>query len=222
MTGSLMSVMSKFAGSRNKRPDVVCDVLAPTQKRKKVKPSDWKQPVAAEGGPVDPELIPSYDGHVVGRIWRGQDCGLLKCRSRYMALTGWELTDSQAGPLAEQLIRAVQQDLGLGLTGGLGFNALELHVVATSRQTSRSHQVRATCYLQYILGSSLFSDKSGNIVPVRLWPLLRDVSHVGSSSMSPTNIVPEGPSILETRGKTVVDYDRARNTTHRLNVLAMT
>ncbi|KAI5655057.1 hypothetical protein M9H77_32244 [Catharanthus roseus] len=42
LTGSLMSVMSKFAGSRNKRPDVVCDVPAPTQKRKKVKPSDWE------------------------------------------------------------------------------------------------------------------------------------------------------------------------------------
>ncbi|KAI5676113.1 hypothetical protein M9H77_07067 [Catharanthus roseus] len=28
--------------SRNKRPDVVRDVPAPTQKRKKVKPSDWE------------------------------------------------------------------------------------------------------------------------------------------------------------------------------------
>ncbi|KAI5675218.1 hypothetical protein M9H77_06168 [Catharanthus roseus] len=72
-------------GSHNKRSDVVRDVSAPTQKRKKVKPSDWEQTEAAEGGPVDPELIPSYGGH---------------CRSRYMALTGWELTDSQAGPLA--------------------------------------------------------------------------------------------------------------------------
>ncbi|KAI5676748.1 hypothetical protein M9H77_07698 [Catharanthus roseus] len=29
-------------GSRNKRPDVARDVLTPTQKRKKVKPSDWE------------------------------------------------------------------------------------------------------------------------------------------------------------------------------------
>ncbi|KAI5659480.1 hypothetical protein M9H77_28273 [Catharanthus roseus] len=42
LTSSLMLVMSKFAGSRNKRPDVVRDVPAPTQKRKKVKPSDWE------------------------------------------------------------------------------------------------------------------------------------------------------------------------------------
>ncbi|KAI5674196.1 hypothetical protein M9H77_14560 [Catharanthus roseus] len=71
LTGSFMSVMSKFAGSHNKRPDVVRDVPAPTQKRKKVKPSDWEQTVAAEGGLVDPELIPSYGGHVACRIWRG-------------------------------------------------------------------------------------------------------------------------------------------------------
>ncbi|KAI5673600.1 hypothetical protein M9H77_13964 [Catharanthus roseus] len=75
-------------GSRNKRPEVARDVPAPTQKRKKVKASDWEQTGAAEGGPVDPELIPSYGGHVAGLIWRGQDRGLLKCRSRYMALTG--------------------------------------------------------------------------------------------------------------------------------------
>ncbi|KAI5670861.1 hypothetical protein M9H77_11225 [Catharanthus roseus] len=49
-------------------PEVTRDVLAPTQKRKKVKTSDWEQTEAAKGGPVDPELIPSYDGHVAGRI----------------------------------------------------------------------------------------------------------------------------------------------------------
>ncbi|KAI5656299.1 hypothetical protein M9H77_25092 [Catharanthus roseus] len=72
LTGSFMSVMSKFAGSRNKRPEVARDVSAPTQKRKKVKPSNWEQTEAAERGPVDPELIPSYGGHVAGQIWRGQ------------------------------------------------------------------------------------------------------------------------------------------------------
>ncbi|KAI5678042.1 hypothetical protein M9H77_08992 [Catharanthus roseus] len=41
LTGSFISVMSKIARSRNKRPEVAHDVLAPTQKRKKVKASDW-------------------------------------------------------------------------------------------------------------------------------------------------------------------------------------
>ncbi|KAI5683482.1 hypothetical protein M9H77_04710 [Catharanthus roseus] len=103
LTGSFMSVMSKFAGSRNKRPEVAHDVPARTQKRKKVKASDWEQTEPAEGGPVVPELIPLYGGHVTGWIWRGQDHGLLKCQSRYMALIGWELTDLQAGPLASGL-----------------------------------------------------------------------------------------------------------------------
>ncbi|KAI5663312.1 hypothetical protein M9H77_22635 [Catharanthus roseus] len=71
LTGSFMSVMSMFAGSRNKRPEMARDVPAPTQKRKKVKASDWEQTEAVETGPVDPELIPSYGGHVAGRIWRG-------------------------------------------------------------------------------------------------------------------------------------------------------
>ncbi|KAI5680107.1 hypothetical protein M9H77_01334 [Catharanthus roseus] len=72
LTGSFMSVMSKIAGSCNKRPKVAREVSASTQKRKKVKPSDWEQTEPAEGGPVDPELIPSYGGHVAGPIWRGQ------------------------------------------------------------------------------------------------------------------------------------------------------
>ncbi|KAI5656359.1 hypothetical protein M9H77_25152 [Catharanthus roseus] len=78
LTGSFMSVMSKIAGSRNKRPEVAHKVPVPTQKRKKLKLSDWEQTGPAEGGPVDPELIPSYGGH---------DRGSLKFRSRYMALT---------------------------------------------------------------------------------------------------------------------------------------
>ncbi|KAI5678500.1 hypothetical protein M9H77_09450 [Catharanthus roseus] len=68
LTGSFMSVMSKFAGSRNNRPKVAHDVLAPMQKRKKVKASDWEQTEATERGPVDPELIPSYGGHVAGQM----------------------------------------------------------------------------------------------------------------------------------------------------------
>ncbi|KAI5661066.1 hypothetical protein M9H77_20389 [Catharanthus roseus] len=118
----------RFARSRNKRPDVFRDVPAPTEKRKKVKPSDWEQTEAAERGP---------------------DRSLLKCRSRYMALTGWELTDSQAGPL----------DLGLGLTKGLGFNALELHIVATSRQTSQSHQTMYSCPPHPTSGGTLTAEQ---------------------------------------------------------------
>ncbi|KAI5661530.1 hypothetical protein M9H77_20853 [Catharanthus roseus] len=121
LTGSFMSVMSKIAESRNKRPEVAREVSALTQKRKKVKPSDWEQTCPAEGGPVDPELLPSYGGYVAG---------------------SWFI------------------EVPVALYG--------------------TH--RAACYLQYILGSSLFNDKSGNIVPVRLWLLLQDVSSVGRFS----------------------------------------
>ncbi|KAI5654726.1 hypothetical protein M9H77_31913 [Catharanthus roseus] len=57
--------------SRNKRLEVARDVPVPTQKRKKVKASNWEQIGAADRGLVDLELIPSYGGHVAGPIWRG-------------------------------------------------------------------------------------------------------------------------------------------------------
>ncbi|KAI5649825.1 hypothetical protein M9H77_35830 [Catharanthus roseus] len=119
LTGSFMSVAR--------------DVLAPTQKRKKVKTSDWEQTEAVEGGLVDPKLIPSYGGHVAGR-----DRGLLKCQSRYMALTGWDPTDLQAQPLAS--------------------GSAELHAVDTSRQNSQSHQ--AWIYLYFPMFSPPFRHSS--------------------------------------------------------------
>ncbi|KAI5658703.1 hypothetical protein M9H77_27496 [Catharanthus roseus] len=80
LTGSFMSMMSKISGSRNKRPNVA------------------RETGPADGGPVDPKLIPSYGGHVAGPIWRGQIS--LKWRSHYIALTGWDLTDAQVHSLA--------------------------------------------------------------------------------------------------------------------------
>ncbi|KAI5659391.1 hypothetical protein M9H77_28184 [Catharanthus roseus] len=64
---SFMSVISKISMSCNKRPDKARDVPAPTQ-RKRVKTSDWEQTGPAEGGSIDSELIPSYDGHMAGPI----------------------------------------------------------------------------------------------------------------------------------------------------------
>ncbi|KAI5668932.1 hypothetical protein M9H77_18785 [Catharanthus roseus] len=63
LTGSFMSVMSKITGSRNKRPEVAREVPDSTQKRQKVKPSDWEQTASR---------VPSYGGHVAGPIWRRQ------------------------------------------------------------------------------------------------------------------------------------------------------
>ncbi|KAI5654856.1 hypothetical protein M9H77_32043 [Catharanthus roseus] len=88
LTGSFISMMSKISGSRNKRTNVTREVPAPTQRRKKVKSSDWEQTSPGDGGPFDPELIRSYGGHVADPIWGGHDRGSLKCRSRYMALIG--------------------------------------------------------------------------------------------------------------------------------------
>ncbi|KAI5672480.1 hypothetical protein M9H77_12844 [Catharanthus roseus] len=130
--------MCKISGSRNKRPDKTHETPAPTQ-RKKVKSSKWEQTGPSEGGLVDPELIPLYDGHVAGPIWCGQDRGLLKSQSRCM----------------------------------------ELFDVATDPRSRLPSSDRAACYIQYLLGSSLFTDKIGNIAPSKLWPLVKDVRSSG-------------------------------------------
>ncbi|KAI5649957.1 hypothetical protein M9H77_35962 [Catharanthus roseus] len=64
-------MMSKIAGSRQKRPEKSRPPANPTQ-RKKSKNDGWEQTGPANGGPQDPVIVPSYSGHVAGCIWRGQ------------------------------------------------------------------------------------------------------------------------------------------------------
>ncbi|KAI5678312.1 hypothetical protein M9H77_09262 [Catharanthus roseus] len=67
---SAQEPLTQFSGPA-RRPNKARDVPSPTQ-RKRVKASNWEQTGPAEGGTVDPELIPSYWGHVAGSILRGQ------------------------------------------------------------------------------------------------------------------------------------------------------
>ncbi|KAI5649727.1 hypothetical protein M9H77_35732 [Catharanthus roseus] len=92
LTGSFMSVKSKIAGSRQKRPEKSCPPTNRTQ-RKKAKNDGWEQTGPVDGGPQDPVLVPSYSGHVAGSIWRGHDRDILKSRSPYVSLTGWTPSD---------------------------------------------------------------------------------------------------------------------------------
>ncbi|KAI5678126.1 hypothetical protein M9H77_09076 [Catharanthus roseus] len=83
LTGSFMSVMSKIAGSRQKRSEKSRPPTNPTQ-RKKSKNDGWEQTGPADGGPQDPVIVPSYSGH---------DRGILKSRSRCVSPTGWTPSD---------------------------------------------------------------------------------------------------------------------------------
>ncbi|KAI5662527.1 hypothetical protein M9H77_21850 [Catharanthus roseus] len=74
------------------------------------------------------------------------DRGLLKSRSCYIVLTGWTLSDPEV-----------------------------LFDVTTDPRSRLSSSDMTACYIQYLLGSLLFTDKSGNIVPAKLWLLLKDV-----------------------------------------------
>ncbi|KAI5663197.1 hypothetical protein M9H77_22520 [Catharanthus roseus] len=70
LTDSFMSVMSKIARSRQKRPEKSHPPTNSMQK-KKAKNAGWEQTGPTDGGPQDPILIPSYSGHIAGSIWCG-------------------------------------------------------------------------------------------------------------------------------------------------------
>ncbi|KAI5659563.1 hypothetical protein M9H77_28356 [Catharanthus roseus] len=74
LTGSFMSVMNKISGSQEEIEGFILGADRPSR-----------------GRSCCPGAHPSYRGH---------DHGLLKCRSRYMALIGWNVTDAQVFPLA--------------------------------------------------------------------------------------------------------------------------
>ncbi|KAI5681141.1 hypothetical protein M9H77_02368 [Catharanthus roseus] len=142
-------VMSKITGSRQKRPEKSHPPTNPMQ-RKKSKNGGWEQTGPADGGPQDLVLVPSYSDHVAGSIWRGQDRGILKSRSHCVSLTSWTPSD----PTVVQL---------------------DLAAVAESPRSGLSTEQRATCYVLYLPDSSLFTYKSENNVPGKLWPLVKNI-----------------------------------------------
>ncbi|KAI5653924.1 hypothetical protein M9H77_31111 [Catharanthus roseus] len=88
-----------IAGSRQKIPEKSRPPTNPTQ-RKKSKNDGWEQTGPADGGPQDPDIVPSYSSHVAGCICRGQDRVILKSRSRYVSMTGWTPSDLAVVQLA--------------------------------------------------------------------------------------------------------------------------
>ncbi|KAI5654646.1 hypothetical protein M9H77_31833 [Catharanthus roseus] len=147
------------ASSSGHRPKPDCWVATkktrpptnPTQ-RKKSKNDGWEQTCPADGGPQDPVIIPSYSGH---------DKGILKSRSRYVSLT------------------VIQSDLDIS-DSSTGINSQDLAGVADSPRSRLSTEQRTACYVLYLLGSSLFTDKSLDI------PIF---SHVCTSGESGSEVV---------------------------------
>ncbi|KAI5658682.1 hypothetical protein M9H77_27475 [Catharanthus roseus] len=131
----------------------------PTQ-RKKAKNDGWEQTGQDNGDPQDPVLVPSYSGHIANLnilfiflflvfTLFLQDRSILKSRSRYISLTGW----TPSNP--------------------------DLALVAESPRSGLSTEQRAAFYVLYLLGSSLFTNKTGNNTPEKLWLLVKNVSSIG-------------------------------------------
>ncbi|KAI5653917.1 hypothetical protein M9H77_31104 [Catharanthus roseus] len=160
---SFMSVMSKIAGSRQKRPEKWRPPTNPMQ-RKKSKNDDWEQTGPADGGPQDPVLVPSYSGHRHSEV-----------EVRYVSLTGWTPNDP-----------AVVQ-----LAGEIGLSHLRSYMF----------QHPNSSLLSAFVESSLFTNKSGNNVPGKLWPLVKNVTYLywnlGQASRADAKELSGGWSLLE-------------------------
>ncbi|KAI5672815.1 hypothetical protein M9H77_13179 [Catharanthus roseus] len=77
-----------------------------------------------------------------------------------------KLIPSYSGHIASSIWRR-QSDLGIIYSGG-GINAQELAQVAENPDSGLSPEHRAACYITYLLESSFFTDKSGNIIHAKL------------------------------------------------------
>ncbi|KAI5671051.1 hypothetical protein M9H77_11415 [Catharanthus roseus] len=97
----------------------------------------------------------------------------------------WELTGlADSGRIDPELIPlygghvagCIFRDRGtLHLTGWTLGDPEQLSDVATDPHGRLSSSDRAACYLQYLLGSSLFTNKNDNVVTAKLWPLVKNV-----------------------------------------------
>ncbi|KAI5671861.1 hypothetical protein M9H77_12225 [Catharanthus roseus] len=115
--------------------------------------------------------------------------GILKSRSRYMSLTNWTPSDPTVVQLAGEtglshlrscMFQHPNYSYDLDISdSSIGINAQELAGVADSPRSGLSMEQRAVCYVLYLLGSSVFTDKNENNVPGKLWPLVKNVSSVG-------------------------------------------
>ncbi|KAI5659174.1 hypothetical protein M9H77_27967 [Catharanthus roseus] len=87
------------------------------------------------------------------------------------------LISSNSGHIAGSIWRG-QSDMRI-TNSSVGINGQDLAQVAESPGSRLSTELRTAYYVQYLLGSSLFIDKSDNNVLGKLWLLVKDVFFVG-------------------------------------------
>ncbi|KAI5672260.1 hypothetical protein M9H77_12624 [Catharanthus roseus] len=90
-----------------------------------------------------------------------EDRSILKSRSSYVSLTSWTPSDLAVS------------DLDIS-DSSISINGQNSASVAESPGSALFTEQRATCYVLYLLRSSLFTDKSGNNVLGKMWPLVKN------------------------------------------------
>ncbi|KAI5663002.1 hypothetical protein M9H77_22325 [Catharanthus roseus] len=78
-------------------------------------------------------------------------------------------------------------------------HTVEFAQIVKEPDSRLSMELKATYYVQYLLGTSLFTDKSGNIVLAKLWPIVKDVWSSGMDVLVLSYVCPSS----ETRSEVV-------------------
>ncbi|KAI5649635.1 hypothetical protein M9H77_35640 [Catharanthus roseus] len=158
--------------------------------RKKAKNDSWEQTSPANGGPQDPVLVPSYNGHIACSIWRGHDRGILKARTitfdvlhvpasellLAICLCGEVAARHYQFPhaLGEMIVTLHNVEFILGVSSygniseldisdsSIGINGQDFASIAESPGSGLSKEQRAACYVL------------GHNVPGKLWPLVKN------------------------------------------------
>ncbi|XP_061990668.1 protein MAIN-LIKE 2-like [Rosa rugosa] len=146
------------------------------------------------GGPHDPSVLKSFKSHVAAAIWFNKEHDPLKLQNHSYKLTQWG--DSISVPEGVRLDKTYYASLlssTLGVTideaknemsryGGNGVTLewLRLRFQSVSDDSSLEFiEFAARGFLLYILGCTLFVDKTGNRINVIYLHFLRDLNRVG-------------------------------------------
>ncbi|XP_021724884.1 protein MAINTENANCE OF MERISTEMS-like [Chenopodium quinoa] len=125
----------------------------------------WLVSTPMAGGPKDGIVIPSYGGHVAAAIWGGVERGVLRS-----FVERWQ-PDTNIFHLSfgEMMImlHGVYHILEISIDGTMVFTVmdpLQLRVLETTFNVERPPEISVVAFMWVLLGSSLFVDKSGNIL----------------------------------------------------------
>ncbi|XP_028052559.1 protein MAIN-LIKE 2-like [Camellia sinensis] len=155
------------------------------------------------GGPYDPSILKSFHCHVAAKIWHNDECGILKCLNHGFKVGEWSfnLEDNEQSKFHVSCKKLSNVDVANLLVEALGVTIDEANVAL---KVARGQSIKVEWLRQrfgsatdvdndntiecaaraYLLGCTLFADKTAIRVPVVYLPFLMDLRSVASYAWS--------------------------------------